>query len=66
MDAKSSPHPSINGTLAWLGRRLEQLEAIKDYEGSFALTSEFADWLLECPQPNLKPLSLPSLTDGVA
>jgi hypothetical protein len=65
MDAKSSLHPSSNGTLAWLASRIELLEANEDFEGSYALTSEFADWLLDCPQPNHEILSLPSLLDGV-
>ncbi|MEN9877622.1 MAG: hypothetical protein RLZZ158_661 [Cyanobacteriota bacterium] len=65
MDAKSSLHPSSNGSLAWLASRIALLEAIEDFEGSYALTSEFADWLLDCPQPNLEILSLPSLLDGV-
>ena len=65
MDAKSSLHASSNGTLAWLSSRIELLEANEDFEGSYALTSEFADWLLDCPQPNLDILSLPSLLDGV-
>ena len=49
MTIGSSPHRSLGPTLVWLEARLAELEAKGDYEASFALTSEMADWLMRSP-----------------
>ena len=50
MTIGSSPHRSLGPTLVWLEARLAELEAKGDYEASFALTSEMADWLMRSPE----------------
>ena len=39
--------------------RLAELEAKGDYEASFALTSEMADWLMRSPEAMHEPLLVP-------
>ena len=43
----------------WLEARLAELEAKGDYEASFALTSEMADWLMRHPKAMNEPLLVP-------
>ena len=59
MTIGSSPHRSLGPTLVWLEARLAELEAKGDYEASFALTSEMADWLMRSPEAIHEPLLVP-------
>ena len=59
MTIGSSPPPSLPATVAWLESRLAHLESLGDFEASFALTSEHADWLLGCPDALSQPLIVP-------
>ena len=59
MTVGSTPHPSLKSTLAWLEERIAFLEAAEDYEASYALTAEHADWLLGSPDALNNPLTVP-------
>ena len=59
MTIGSSPHRSLGPTLVWLEARLAELEAKGDYEASFTLTSEMADWLMRHPKALHEPLLVP-------
>lgn len=59
MDDRLSLQPCIAGNLLWLERRLARLEAMGDYETAYALTGEWSDWLLGCPDSLGAPLVVP-------
>ncbi|MEB3176876.1 MAG: hypothetical protein VKJ87_04670 [Synechococcus sp.] len=59
MTVGSTPHPSLNGTIEWLEARIALLDALGDYEASYALTAEHADWLLRSPEAINNPLIVP-------
>ena len=59
MDDRVSLQPCIAGNLLWVERRLAMLEAHGDYETVYALTAEWSDWLLGCPEALGAPLAVP-------
>ena len=59
MTVRSTPHPSLKATVAWLEERIALLDAVGDYEASYALTAEHADWLLGSPDALNNPLTVP-------
>ena len=59
MTVGSSPHPSLPATVQWLEARLAYLDSIGDFEASYALTAEHADWLMGCPDALSQPLIVP-------